>query len=117
VVEGKYPRLLLNCCRQAGNSTVVALLGLAEALFTPRSHRAASLPQPPLFLRGSVRFRILHHDSKSCCSLQVADYFNWAVYRRWDRGDDRSLNLVKRAVKSQFDIFRTVGVACSLILW
>ena len=29
VLEGGHPRLLLNCCRQAGKSTVVALLGLA----------------------------------------------------------------------------------------
>src|SRR5262245_4762158 len=35
VLEGGHPRLLLNCCPQAGKSTVVALLGLAEALFVP----------------------------------------------------------------------------------
>jgi phage terminase large subunit-like protein len=35
VLEAGHPRLLLNCCRQAGKSTVVALLGLAEALFVP----------------------------------------------------------------------------------
>jgi hypothetical protein len=35
VLEGGHPRLLLNCCRQAGKSTVVALLGLAEAVFVP----------------------------------------------------------------------------------
>jgi hypothetical protein len=47
VLEAGHPRLLLNCCRQAGKSTVVALLGLAEAFFVPftkvllvsRSHR------------------------------------------------------------------------------
>ncbi len=47
VLEGGHPRLLLNCCRQAGKSTVVAMLGLAEAVFVPytqvllvsRSHR------------------------------------------------------------------------------
>jgi hypothetical protein len=47
VLEGRHPRLLLNCCRQAGKSTAVAVLGLAEALFTcgakvllvSRSHR------------------------------------------------------------------------------
>src|SRR5438132_13677370 len=47
VLEGGHARLLLNCCRQAGKSTAVALLGLAEALFVPgsmvlllsRSHR------------------------------------------------------------------------------
>src|SRR5258706_10648272 len=42
-----YPQILLNCCRQAGKSTVVALLGLVEAMYRPmtrvvlvsRSHR------------------------------------------------------------------------------
>jgi hypothetical protein len=35
VLEAGHPRLLLNCARQAGKSTVVALLGLAEAVFIP----------------------------------------------------------------------------------
>src|SRR3954463_2043259 len=35
VLEAGHPRLLLNCCRQAGKSTVVALLGLVEAVFVP----------------------------------------------------------------------------------
>jgi hypothetical protein len=35
VLEAGHVRLLLNCCRQAGKSTVVALLGLVEALFVP----------------------------------------------------------------------------------
>src|SRR5947209_18600848 len=35
VLEAGHPRLLLNCCRQAGKSTAVALLGLVEALFVP----------------------------------------------------------------------------------
>ena len=35
VLEGDHRRLLLNCCRQAGKSTVVAVLALAEALFYP----------------------------------------------------------------------------------
>jgi hypothetical protein len=47
VLESRCGRLLLNCCRQAGKSTVVAILGLAEAVFVPgtkvllvsRSHR------------------------------------------------------------------------------
>src|SRR5687768_12453022 len=37
VLESDRPRLLLNCCRQAGKSTTVALLGLAESLFVPFS--------------------------------------------------------------------------------
>lgn len=37
VLEERQPRLLLNCCRQAGKSTVVAVLALTEALFIPGS--------------------------------------------------------------------------------
>jgi len=33
VLDSTQPRLLLNCCRQAGKSTVVALLALAEAIW------------------------------------------------------------------------------------
>ncbi len=47
VLASDHPRLLLNCCRQAGKSTAVAILALANALWTPftqvillsRSHR------------------------------------------------------------------------------
>jgi hypothetical protein len=35
VLEAGHARLLLNCCRQAGKSTVVAMLGLVEAVFNP----------------------------------------------------------------------------------
>ena len=35
VLEGGHRRLLLNCCRQAGKSTVVTLLALVEALTVP----------------------------------------------------------------------------------
>jgi hypothetical protein len=50
VLEGGHARLLLNCCRQAGKSTAVALLRLAEAVYLPgskvlllsRSHRQSA---------------------------------------------------------------------------
>lgn len=51
------------------------------------------------------RYWVHHHESKSCWGLQVADYFNWAIYRAWENGDRRSLALVESAIKSQFDIF------------
>lgn len=55
-------------------------------------------------LPDGMRYRVLHHDSKSCGGLQVADYFNWAVYRSWDRNDHRSLDLIRPAVRSQIPI-------------
>jgi len=58
-------------------------------------------------LPAASRYRVLHHDSKSNFQLQIADYCNWAIYRKWDRGDLRSYNVIKAAVSSEFDIFRT----------
>lgn len=58
-------------------------------------------------LPKTARYRLLHHDSKSNFQLQIADYCNWAIYRKWDRKDLRSYDLIKSAVKSEFEIFRT----------
>ena len=35
VLESRAPQTLLNCCRQAGKSTVVAVLALMEAMCQP----------------------------------------------------------------------------------
>jgi hypothetical protein len=48
----------------------------------------------------TARYRLLHHDSKSNIQLQIADYCNWAIYRKWSRGDLRSYDLIKSAVKA-----------------
>ncbi len=57
-------------------------------------------------LTKGVRYQIFHHDSKSNFDLQIADYCNWAIYRKWSNGDERSYNLIKTAIRSEFDIFR-----------
>ena len=38
--------------------------------------------------------------------LQVADYCCWAVFRSWEREDSRYYDMIKPAVRSEFDIFR-----------
>ncbi len=58
-------------------------------------------------LPKGIRYRVLHHDSKSNVDLQTADYCNWAIYRKWSRGDERSYNLIRTAIRSEFDIFRS----------
>ena len=58
-------------------------------------------------LPNTSKYRVLHHDSKSSVGLQIADYFNWAIFRAWERKDKRSLDIISDAVKSQFDIFKS----------
>jgi len=60
---------------------------------------ARKLPQ-------EVSYHIVHHDSKSCLGLQIADYCNWAIYRKWDKSDTRSYGQIQAAIRSEFDIFR-----------
>lgn len=50
-------------------------------------------------------YRVLHHDSKSCLDLQIADYCCWAIYKHWDCKESRPLAVIQKAVISQFDIF------------
>ena len=56
-------------------------------------------------LPDGLRYRILHHASKSNVDLQIADYINWAVYRKWERGDERSHILVKQVILGEDAVF------------
>lgn len=55
----------------------------------------------------NARYRVLHHESKSNLDLQIADYCNWALFRKWKDNDLRSYQVIAPAVRSEFDIFRT----------
>lgn len=52
-------------------------------------------------------YTILHHASMSCFGLQAVDYCNWAIFRKWERRDTRSYDLIDQGIKSEFDIFKT----------
>ncbi len=54
-----------------------------------------------------MRYRIIHHASKAHYGLQMADYFCWAIYRKWERADLEHYSSIKPAIKSEFDIFQT----------
>jgi hypothetical protein len=86
VLDSTHPRLLLNCCRQAGKSTTVAALALAQAVFVPGSsvvllsrtfRQAAELFRTvtefhrtlgrPFLERQSVQKLTLTHGSRVVC--------------------------------------------------
>lgn len=58
-------------------------------------------------LPSGMRYRILHHASRSHYGLQVADYCNWAVFRKWQKGEVEFYDRIKPAILSEFEIFRT----------
>ena len=48
-----------------------------------------------------VKYRVLHHQSRSHYGLQVADYCCWAVFRRWQRGESVWYDRIKPAVRNE----------------
>lgn len=57
-------------------------------------------------LTAGTPYRVMHHSSRAHYGLQIADYFNWAIYRKWEHGDDGSHSVIASQIRSEFDIFR-----------
>ena len=57
-------------------------------------------------LPNDVQYKLFHHSSKAHHGLQIADYCNWAIFRKWERIDTEYYDLIKTAIKSEYDIFQ-----------
>lgn len=57
-------------------------------------------------VKEGLHYNIYHHQSKSNLNLQVIDYINWAIFRKWESGDTRSYELIKGAIDGEWDVFK-----------
>ncbi len=57
-------------------------------------------------LPAGAIYRVLHHSSRAHYGLQVADYCNWAIFRKWESNDDTHYQTISTGIRSEFDIFR-----------
>ena len=67
-------------------------------VFEKSIQRALASKQPP-----KVTYRIIHHQSRSHYGLQVADYCCWAIFRKWERGDNTWYERIKPAVRGEYN--------------
>lgn len=110
--QALYPRVfewlikyVLPRALASGDSMVVAV---TDAIPVNQQKRAVEKAVKTAFkahLPTGVRYQLLHHQSKSDLNLQIADYFNWAAYRKWEGGDERSYRLIQDAVQPEGDLF------------
>lgn len=56
-----------------------------------------------------IPYWVYHHASKSNSYLQMVDYINWAIFRKWEQGDLRSYELIQKAVKSEEECHKWKG--------
>lgn len=57
-------------------------------------------------LPSAIPYRVMHHSSRAHYGLQVADYFNWGIFRKWEHGDTTSHTTIAPQIRSEFEIFR-----------
>jgi hypothetical protein len=53
----------------------------------------------------NVSYQVLMHPSMSHIYLQIADYYSWAIFRKWESADTRSYTLINHLIRSEFPIF------------
>ena len=54
----------------------------------------------------TMKYRIMHHNSRSHFGLQVADYCCWAVFRKWERGDTTHFDRIRPSLASEYQMLR-----------
>lgn len=109
-----YPEIMAYLLRYAINSVIKSgeyskVFVITDRLPIQQKKRAiekAIKTTLAKMLPRGMPYRVIHHDSKSCCGLQIADYLNWAIFRKWESGDRRSYDLIRSAVRSEFEIYR-----------
>lgn len=119
VLESPHKQLLLNCCRQAGKSTVVALLALADAIFQPftkvlllsRSHRQSTelfrvvtgfyerLQEPIKKRRNAQELLLTNHSRIVCLPCKEETVRGYS---------DVSLLIIDEAARVPDDLYRAV---------
>ena len=55
-------------------------------------------------LPSSMKYRVLHHQSRSHYGLQVADYCCWAIFRKWQKGDMGYYGHIAPALRGEFKV-------------
>ncbi len=84
---------------------IVIVLG---RLFTDNK-REYILKSIKKFLKNKFpnQFYIYFYPTEKDINAQVADYCGWAVYIKFERGEERAWSLIKSKVKSCFDVFKS----------
>ena len=55
---------------------------------------------------GTTPYVICMHHSGTHLYLQIVDYCSWAIYVKWERGEYRPYQKIRRLICSEFPIFR-----------
>jgi hypothetical protein len=95
-------------CGDEVETIVVITDDLPERNKRRAMEKGVKMALKPLIPAGK-RYYLYHHQSRSDINLQIADYFGWAIYRKWENNDTRSYDLVSPAIVAEGELFAGVG--------
>jgi Protein of unknown function (DUF3800) len=103
---GYLLRYVLRSSARDPNTEVLIFLA---ALHTGQQKRAVQKAVKQTLARmlpSGAKHRIIYHGAKANFDIQIADYCTWAIYKKWTHEEFRPFEVIKRAVRTEFDIFR-----------
>lgn len=109
--EKFYPRMLGYLLRYVLNNSSIEIgevVIITDSIPVNKKRRAVEKAIKTVLssmLPKTVPYRIMHHASRAHYGLQIADYLNWVIYRKWERKDKTSYDKVKHLIRSEYDIF------------
>jgi hypothetical protein len=94
--------------RRARFSRAECIVVILSSIFDGEK-RAAITSSLKTYLKNECQkpFHLYFRANKADINCQIADYLGWAVARFWEKGDNRSLALVKHKINTQFQIFES----------
>jgi hypothetical protein len=96
-------KYVFGCPRFDKATKIVIVL---SAIFNKEKHdyiRGAL--QIELKASAKSKFHIYFHQNRADLNCQIADYCGWAIARKWESGDTRSYELIRKNIKNEFDMF------------
>ena len=111
--EEFYPRMLGHLIRHVAEQKREELAGMKELIVItdtiPINKKRDAVEKGvktvlKQMLPSGCRFRVLHHASMSSMGLQLADYCNWAIFRKWESGDSTFYDALREGIKSELEI-------------
>jgi hypothetical protein len=112
-VDKFYPKMLgylLRYCLHNAPRDLTEIIIITDTLPVNKKRQAVEKGLKAVLaamLPTTTPYRIMHHASKSHYGLQVVDYVNWAIWRKWERQDTAAYDQLHGKIRSEFDIFRT----------
>ena len=92
---------------ELGDNSAEEIIVITDTIPVNRKRRAVEKAVRTTLARtlpSRVKYRVLHHQSRSHYGLQVADYCCWAVLRKWERRESTWYDQIKPAVRNEFKI-------------